>query len=131
MLDIRQVTEDFAVAPQIAPEDLSELKAQGFTRIIVNRPDGEEAGQPSMADMRTAADALGLEFHAVPIKQPTPEAVDAVRGILAQADDGKTFAYCRSGTRSVTLWALAKSQSGEMTREEVLAAAQKAGYSIG
>lgn len=130
MLDIRQVTEDFAVAPQIAPEDMPELRAQGFTRVIANRPDGEEARQPTLEEMRLAAEAAGLEFHAVPIQQPTPEAVEATKGLLS-GDTGKTFAYCRSGTRSVTLWALAKTQSGEMTREEVLAAAEKAGYRIG
>jgi uncharacterized protein (TIGR01244 family) len=130
MLDIRQVTEDFAVAPQITSEDMAALKAAGFTRIIANRPDGEEPGQPTLEDMRRAAEAEGLEFHAIPIRQPTPEAVEATLGLLKQSD-AKTFAFCRSGTRSVTLWAMAMLQSGEMTREEALAAAQKAGYSIG
>ena len=130
MLDIRQVTEDFAVAPQIAPADMAALKAAGFTRIIANRPDGEEPGQPTLEEMRHAAEAEGLEFHAIPIRQPTPEAVEATNGLL-QRSGAKTFAFCRSGTRSVTLWAMAMLQSGEMTREEALAAAQKAGYSIG
>ena len=130
MLDIRQVTEDFAVAPQIAPEDMSALKSAGFTRVIANRPDGEAPGQPTLEALRTAAEAEGLDFHAIPIRQPTPDAVEQTRALLSGPEE-KTFAFCRSGTRSVMLWALAKTQSGDMTREEALAAAQKAGYSLG
>jgi len=129
MLDIRQVTEDFAVAPQIAPEDMAVLREAGFTRIIANRPDGEEPGQPTLDALRRAAEAEGLEFHAIPIRQPTPESVEATSSLLQQSDE-RTFAFCRSGTRSVTLWAMAMLQTGAMTREEALAAARKAGYSI-
>jgi len=130
MLDIRQVTEDFAVAPQVAPEDMSALKAAGFTRVIANRPDGEAPGQPTLAALRAAAEAEGLEFHEIPVRQPTPDAVEQTHDLLS-GSDAKTFAFCRSGTRSIMLWALAKTQSGELTRKEALVAAQKAGYSIG
>lgn len=41
---------------------------------------------------------------------------------------GPVLAYCRSGTRSATIWAL--SQSGLQTRDEILTAAARAGYDL-
>jgi uncharacterized protein (TIGR01244 family) len=60
MADIRQVSDDFAVAPQIALEDMGEIAAAGFRLVINNRPDGESPGQPSSAQMADAAKAAGL-----------------------------------------------------------------------
>ena len=51
MSDIRQVTEDFAVAPQIAPDDIAEAAKMGFVLVINNRPDGEAPDQPDSAEM--------------------------------------------------------------------------------
>ncbi|WP_269843281.1 beta-lactamase hydrolase domain-containing protein, partial [Brevirhabdus pacifica] len=47
------------VAPQIRPEQLPELKAEGIRAIICNRPDGEEAGQPTFAEIEQAAREQG------------------------------------------------------------------------
>jgi uncharacterized protein (TIGR01244 family) len=38
------------------------------------------------------------------------------------------FAFCRSGTRSTTLWAL--SQAGTMDADEIIAEAADAGYDM-
>jgi uncharacterized protein (TIGR01244 family) len=132
MLNLRPVTETFAVAPQIAPEDVGELKALGFTRVIVNRPDGEEPGQPRHAAMKAAVEAAGLSWHEVPVSGPPPaSAVAAMQTLLETPNEGRTLAYCRSGTRSVTLWVLAQTASGAMGRDEALAAARAAGYALG
>ena len=38
------------------------------------------------------------------------------------------LAYCRSGTRSITLWSL--SQTNKMDADDILKATQKAGYDM-
>lgn len=132
MLSLRRLSDRFAVAPQIAPEDVAELKALGFTRVIVNRPDGEEPGQPTHEAMKAAVEAAGLSWHEVPVSgPPSPGAVSAMQGLLGADTPGQTLAYCRSGTRSVTLWVLAQTASGAMSREDALAAARAAGYALG
>ncbi|WP_309605754.1 beta-lactamase hydrolase domain-containing protein, partial [Phenylobacterium sp.] len=51
MSDFRRVTEDLSVAPQIGVADVAEAARQGFSLIINNRPDGEEPGQPTGAEI--------------------------------------------------------------------------------
>lgn len=126
MADIRQVTEQFAVAPQVELDEFADFAAMGFTHIINNRPDGEAGDQPSSAEAEAAAKAAGLTYvHAPFVGQPTAEAVKAVMNAK-----GKTLAYCRSGTRSVTAWAFAQaSENGNA--EEIVSAAENAGYNLG
>ena len=125
MADIRQVTERFAVAPQLELEDFTEVAALGYTYIINNRPDGEGTDQPGSAQAEAAAQAAGLSYVYAPfVGQPTPEAVNAVA-----AANGKTLAYCRSGTRSVTAWAFAQAGKGGNARE-IVEAAGGAGYNL-
>ena len=130
MLHIRPLNDRFAVAPQIAPEDLPAIAAAGYVAIVNNRPDGEEAGQPSGADIRAAAEAAGLGYTEVPVTQAgfSQPQLDALSAALTAAD-GPVLAYCRSGTRSCNLWALAAAHSG---RDPALlvAQAQGAGYDL-
>ncbi len=125
MADIRQVTEDFSVAPQVELNEFADFAAQGFTHIINNRPDGEAMDQPDSAEAEAAAKAAGLTYvHAPFVGQPTAEAVKAVMNAK-----GKTLAYCRSGTRSVTAWAFAQaSENGNV--EAIVSAAENAGYNL-
>lgn len=125
MADIRQVTERFAVAPQIALEDFPALASLGFRHVINNRPDDEAPDQPSSAEAEAAAKSAGLTYvHAPFVGQPTGEAVRAV----SQAA-GKTLAYCRSGTRSVTAWALSQASEGAAA-EDIVDMAEGAGYNL-
>ncbi len=125
MADIRQVTAEFAVAPQLELDDFAEVAAQGFTHIINNRPDGEAPGQPTSAEADAAAKAAGLTYiHAPFVGQPTAEAVKA-----AIAAGAKTLAYCRSGTRSVTAWALAQANAGA-NADDIVRSAANAGYNL-
>jgi uncharacterized protein (TIGR01244 family) len=129
MTQFKPVTDSFAVAPQIAPEDVAAAVAAGFTRIVNNRPDGEQEGQPASAEIEAAARRAGLAYTHAPIaSSPTYEAVEAVGEAIAEG--GKTLAFCRSGTRSVTLWALAQAQAKALPVEEILARAAAAGYDL-
>lgn len=125
MADIRQVTDRFAVAPQLALEDFAAAASMGFRHIINNRPDGESADQPSSAEMEAAAKKEGLTYvHAPFVGQPTSDAVRAALGA-----SGKTLAFCRSGTRSVTAWAMAQASEGEEAAH-IIEQAADAGYNL-
>lgn len=112
-MNIRPLNDRFAVAPQIAPEDLPALKAAGYVALVNNRPDDEEPGQPTGEAVRAAAEAAGLAYTAIPVTQAgfSHPQLDAMAAALAGAD-GPVLAYCRSGTRSCNLWALAAAKAG-------------------
>ena len=127
----RSVTNDLMVSPQIGLDAVAEAKALGVTLIINNRPEGESEDQVPGADIEAAAQAAGLKYVAIPIthsgfSQPQVEAMVAA---LKQAD-GKVLAYCRSGTRSTLLWALAESAQGG-DPDSLTNMAAKAGYDVG
>jgi uncharacterized protein (TIGR01244 family) len=131
MTDFRAVTEDFAVSPQITPADVRVAADQGFTLIINNRPDGEAPDQPSGESIRRAAERLGLAYAYVPVTgRPTAEQSAAVREAV-EAASGKALAFCRSGTRSITAWALGQRDAGTRGREELISLCRSAGYEIG
>lgn len=125
MAEIRHVTDQFAVAPQIALEDFPALASAGFRHIINNRPEGEAPDQPTSAQAEAAAKAAGMTYAYAPfVGQPTADAVKAV-----MAAKTRTLAYCRSGTRSITAWAMAQA-SENCDAQEIVEAAQDAGYNL-
>lgn len=131
MSEFRRVTPDFAVAAQLAPGDIARAAAEGFRTILVNRPDGEGLGQPSSSEMKAAAEAAGLEFRSIPFQglPPAPAIVAETAAVLDEAN-GPVLAYCRTGTRSITAWAMAEALSGNRQPDEIIALAQKAGYDL-
>lgn len=130
MLSLRPLNDRFAVAPQIDASDLPAIKAAGYVAIVNNRPDDEEADQPGGDDIRAAAEAAGLAYTAIPVTHAGfghPQ-LDAMTAALTAAD-GPVLAYCRSGTRSCHLWALAAAKAGRAPH--VLAGqAEAAGYDL-
>ena len=130
MVDIRILNDSIAVAPQITPEDIAAIKDAGYVAIVNNRPDGEEPGQPMGEAIRAAAAAAGLGYDAIPVTQAgfAHEQLDAMARALVAAE-GPVLAYCRSGTRSTNLWALAAAKAGRNPALLVLQAAD-AGYDL-
>ncbi len=104
-MQYRQLTEDYAVSPQISVAEVAEIKAAGFKSVICNRPDNEDPGQPSAGEIERAVEAAGLEFRWVPVISGgmTPDDVVAQANALDELP-GPVFAYCRSGTRSANLY---------------------------
>jgi uncharacterized protein (TIGR01244 family) len=128
MADFIQVTPDFAVAGQLAAEDFRRAAAAGFKGVVNNRPDGEALGQMTDAQARAAAKAAGLAYWAVPVTGGTLlDGIAAERAALAEAG-GPVLAYCRSGNRSIALWAMAQAET--RGAEEVLRLAGRAGYDL-
>ncbi len=107
-MDIRPLTSDYAVSPQIEATDLPAIKAAGYTTVIDNRPDGEIAPHLHAETMRQAAEALGLTFVNNPVigGMLTMDNVTAQRAAMERAT-GPVLAYCASGNRSSVVWALA------------------------
>jgi uncharacterized protein (TIGR01244 family) len=105
-MDLRPLTDSFAVAPQIAPDTLPTIAEKGYASVLCNRPDGEEFGQPDFNEIAQAAEAAGLQSRTVPIisGQVTQEALDQFRAALDEMPK-PILAYCRSGTRCTMLWA--------------------------
>lgn len=129
MADIRRVTDDFAVAPQLGPEDMAEAAARGFVLVVNNRPDNEAPGQPASATIEASALAAGLRYLAAPVRgAPTAEQARAVREAV-DAAGGPVLAFCRSGTRSITAWSMGRVAAGD-ERSAILATAQAAGYDL-
>lgn len=127
--DIRSVTPAFATAPQLAPADMGEAAARGFVLVINNRPDGEQPGQPTSAQMEAAAREAGMAYLHVPVVgAPGPEQVDAVRRAIAGAS-GPVLAFCRSGTRSIVTWARGEASAGRDAHELVVLG-RAAGYDL-
>ncbi len=125
-----RLTETVSVAPQIAPEDCATAAAQGFTVIINNRPEDEVPGQPAGAGIAAAAAAAGLRYVAIPVDHSgisLPQ-IEAMQAELA-APGAHILAFCRSGTRSCHLWALASAKSGAEP-EAIVSAAAEGGYDL-
>ncbi|MBO9714081.1 TIGR01244 family sulfur transferase [Sphingomonas sp.] len=127
---IRTIDDRISVAPQIAPEDVPGIAAAGFVAIVNNRPEGEAPDQPEGAAIAAAAEAAGLAYTEIPITHAgfSANQVEAMAAALAAAE-GPVLAYCRSGTRSCNLWALAAASRGG-DPDEVTAKAAGAGYDI-
>jgi uncharacterized protein (TIGR01244 family) len=130
MTDIRQVTPDFAVAPQLAPEDMADAAARGFKLVINNRPDDEAPGQPSSGEMEAAVRAAGMDYVHIPVRGgPTPDPVDLYREAVDGAD-GPVLAFCRSGTRSIVTWSIGQALAGRQDRQTLVDQGAAAGYDL-
>lgn len=130
MSGFRKLTENVLVSPQLALADVAAAAASGVAIIINNRPDGEDPDAPQSADIAAAAAAAGLNYVEIPVGHAgfSEPQVDAMIAALEQAE-GPILAYCRSGTRSTLLWALAQAKQGE-NPDAIARAAMQAGYDI-
>ncbi len=104
-MNVRPVAPDFSVSSQILPSDLPHLKAKGFRAIICNRPDREDQGQPSFAEIAAAAAKLGIEARHIPVRPDAIGASDIAAFARAIKElPGPVIGCCRSGGRSAAMW---------------------------
>ena len=125
----KQLAPDIAVAAQIGIDDCARARDMGFVSIVCNRPDGEDIGQPDAAAIAAAASAAGLRFAHIPVDSRGID--DGLIAAMAAeiGAGGPILAYCRSGTRSTNLWALAAATRGQ-DADAIVAAAARGGYDI-
>lgn len=124
---IRRLDERTAVAGQISAAQVAGLPASGFRVLINNRPDGEEPGQPSSAEIGTAAREAGIAYREIPVAGGFSAA--QIAAMAAALEEGPALAFCRSGTRSAWIWALARASRGGDVATLVGQAAE-AGYDL-
>ncbi|MCG7199594.1 TIGR01244 family sulfur transferase [Marinobacter pelagius] len=128
-MDIRKIDDTISVAPQISVDDVAEAARLGYKTLVANRPDHEEPGQPSMADIEAAAKAEGLDWVYMPVQSGniTDEDVDRFAPMIREAEK-PVLAFCRSGTRCTVLWALSAARSAPA--QDIFTKARNAGYDI-
>ena len=128
-MELKQLSEDFFVAPQIDLSDLPGLAEAGIRTVICNRPDNEGADQPSFDEIEAAAGKAGIVAFYLPIVpgRMTEEDVKAF-GAALEEQRGPVLAYCRTGMRSATLWSF--HQAKVRSVPEILAATKNAGYDL-
>tara|TARA_Y100001968_G_scaffold255082_1_gene241120 strand:- start:617 stop:1036 length:420 start_codon:yes stop_codon:yes gene_type:complete len=125
---MKEVTKHYFVSSQIVPSDIELLKEQGFESIVCNRPDGEEPNQPDFKSIEEECSKLGIKFYNYPL---SPGDLNLERVLETKAiieEDKKTLAYCRTGTRCITLWACAEVANKEV--KEILKISENAGYDL-
>ncbi|MFM5884449.1 MAG: TIGR01244 family sulfur transferase [Novosphingobium sp.] len=126
----RILNDRISVSPQITAGDVATAAAQGVGLIINNRPEDESEDQTPGDAIAAAARAAGLDYVAIPVTHAgfSEGQVKAMAAALAGADK-PVLAYCRSGTRSTLLWALAEASRGK-NPQALSAAASAAGYDL-
>lgn len=128
-MELRNISSKFTVSPQITVEDVKTIAAQGFRAILCNRPDGEGADQPSFKEIDAAAKAAGIEARYVPVQSGIVKDDDvAAFGEALEDLQRPVLAFCRTGTRSATLWSFHESKKRPMS--DILLATKAAGYDM-
>ena len=128
-MDIRKITDELSVAPQIMAQDVALLKTAGFRAVICNRPDGEASDQPCCGEIEDAVTAAGLAWRSQPVRSGgiTDQDVAAFAALVKELPK-PVLAYCRSGTRCAALWSL--SEAAHRPLQDILERTKAAGYDM-
>lgn len=128
-MDVRHINSELSVSPQITEAEVATLKTLGFRSIVCNRPDGEGADQPLFNAIERAAKKEGIDIYYLPVEsgKVTDEQGRAFEMLLKKLPK-PVLAYCRTGMRSCTMWAL--SQARTKPYAEIVESAEKAGYDL-
>ena len=124
-----KINNELTVSDQITIEDLKEIQAQGYKTIFCNRPDQESEGQLAFSAIEKEAQNLGIKaIHQPVIGGQISDDNITQFGCYFEAAQKPVFAYCRTGTRCSTLWAL--SHAKKLPIDEILNKTQIAGYDL-
>lgn len=128
-METKKLTTGLSVIGQVMPTDMQAIKDAGFRAIICNRPDGEAADQPTFEEISKAAEKAGIEAKYLPIVagKVSDDDANAFDATLSEMP-GPVLAFCRTGTRSATLWSLAQANSRSLP--DILATTKSAGYDM-
>lgn len=126
-----KLTDSVYASPQIGVDEVAEARALGVALIVNNRPEGESDDQTPGEEIESAARAAGIAYVAIPVTHSgfSEPQVTAMREALDRAGEAPVLAYCRSGTRSTLLWALAEASAGA-DPQALAEAAAGAGYDL-
>src|ERR1700722_5518873 len=130
-MSLVRISEKLAVAEQPSPGAFRQFKADGFTAVINNHPNGEEPHQPGSAAEKCAAEDAGLGYRFIPVTSPqiTEADVRAFQKAVADAP-GPVLAHCGSGTRSLTLYAIGEVLDRRMNPEDIRPFGERFGFDL-
>jgi sulfide:quinone oxidoreductase len=125
-MEIRRIDERVAVSGQVLPADMTAIAAAGYRSVICNRPDAEAPDQPGHTELQHASEGAGLRFRYLPVA-PSEVAEEDAQAFDETVRDmpGPVLAFCRTGTRSTTLWALDAARTQNLP--QILGQAKAAG----
>ena len=126
-----KINDRLWVAAQPTQAEIAALADNGFAALVNSRPDGEEQDQPGNEVEKDAAKEADLAYRFVPVTVPTITRADvrAFQNALSDIEE-RVFAHCKSGLRSLTLYALGEALDGRMTREEVVELGKSLGFDL-
>ena len=128
-MEIKRISPFLSVSPQIYAAHVERLAFLGFKTIINNRPDNETDDQPLVEELSEMAAKYDIEFVNIPVipgeltEQNVKEFGDAMKRVK-----GPVLAYCRSGMRSTSLWALHEAR--HMGSDAIINFASELGYDL-
>ena len=128
-MTIKPLSPNVSVMPQIEATDIADLAARGFKSIIGNRPEGEAPDQPAWSSLVAETALHGMAARQVPVVpgQIGSNDVDHFAAALREMP-APIAAFCRTGTRSAMLWALANPDA--LSVDERIATAAAQGYNL-
>ena len=132
MTDFRKLNAMISVSPQVTQTDIEEAARQGFKTVIINRPNGEEPGQPENAVLQAATETQGMVWLDVAICHTvglTHQHVEDMANALANAPK-PILAFCRTGTRSCNIYALAAAKNGAASPDALIEEGASCGYDL-
>ena len=129
-----RINDQLAIAGQPDPAEFATLAEQGYRSIINNRPDGEDPTQPGSAAEAAAARAAGLAYTHIPVGG-RPLVEDDIRKFQAAVNESASFGgpvlvHCKSGMRSLMLFALSEVLDGRMRREDIVPFGRAHGFDL-
>lgn len=130
MLEIVNVTPDFAIGPQISVDDFEQIRADGFASVLNLRPDDEIGSYLVSADAERHAQDAGLAYGFSPTEGYEifeQDVIDRFEHHLNQLPK-PIFSHCKSGTRAAMLWALVAARYRDV--DEVIATLRAAGQEL-
>lgn len=129
VLKTTKVSDRLTVSPQPGREDFAALAAHGVRLVINNRSDNEEPGQLDAATAAKWAAESGMAYRHIPVRLPDLSVADIKAfSEVVGIESGPVHAHCRTGVRSVTLWALAEVMAGRLAPQDVAAAITATGF---
>jgi uncharacterized protein (TIGR01244 family) len=131
-MKIIKVNDRLSVATQPQLEEFADIVRLGFKSIINNRPDGEEMMQPDSASEEAESRKLDIAYRQIPIRSGAPFGPDDVAAMQKATNEmeGPVLAHCRSGTRSLNLWAAGEVIAGRMKADELIPLGQRLGIDL-
>lgn len=140
-MKIQQLDDDVYIADQINITDMNGLRELGIQSVINNRPDNEESAeknteqnseknsQPLSEELSTYAAAINIDYYYLPVISGNYP-VNTIREFTELLNKAKrpVLVFCRTGNRSVKLWAL--SQTPKFGHSYVFTKAKGIGFDI-